>query len=38
MVTAIRINALNKTFPNGRKALQEVHLNIEAGEMAPPRV
>lgn len=33
MVTAIRINALNKTFPNGRKALQEVHLNIEAGEM-----
>ena len=33
MVTAININALNKTFPGGRKALQEVHLNIEAGEM-----
>src|SRR5665647_1785852 len=33
MVTAIGIKALNKTFPGGRKALQEVHLNIEAGEM-----
>jgi len=33
MVTAIHINALNKTFSSGRKALQEVHLNIEAGEM-----
>ncbi len=33
MVTAININALNKTFPGGRKALQEVHLNIQAGEM-----
>lgn len=33
MVTAIRVNALNKTFPGGRKALQEIQLNIEAGEM-----
>lgn len=33
MVTAISINALNKTFPGGRKALQEIDLNIEAGEM-----
>ncbi len=33
MVTAISINALNKTFPSGRRALQEIHLNIEAGEM-----
>jgi phosphonate transport system ATP-binding protein len=33
MVTAISVNALNKTFPGGRKALQEVHLTIQAGEM-----
>jgi phosphonate transport system ATP-binding protein len=33
MVIAISINALNKTFPGGRRALQEVHLNIQAGEM-----
>ncbi len=33
MVTAISINALNKSFPGGRKALQGVHLEIEAGEM-----
>ena len=33
MVTAISINALSKTFAGGRKALQEVNLSIEAGEM-----
>ena len=33
MTNAINIKALSKTFPGGRKALQEVHLNIEAGEM-----
>jgi phosphonate transport system ATP-binding protein len=33
MVTAISINALNKTFQGGRKALHEVHLDIKAGEM-----
>ena len=33
MVTAIRVNALNKTFPNGRQALQDISLTIEAGEM-----
>lgn len=33
MITAININALSKTFPGGRKALQEVSLNIKAGEM-----
>lgn len=33
MTTAISIKALNKTFSSGRKALQEIHLNIEAGEM-----
>ena len=33
MVTAIRINALTKTFSSGHKALQDVHLSIEAGEM-----
>ena len=33
MVTAIRIDALNKTFSSGRKALQDVNLSIEAGEM-----
>ena len=33
MVTAININALNKTFSSGRQALQNIHLTIEAGEM-----
>jgi phosphonate transport system ATP-binding protein len=33
MVTAIRISALNKTFPGGRKALRGIDLSIEAGEM-----
>ena len=33
MVTAISIKALNKTFPGGRKALHDIHLKIEAGEM-----
>ena len=33
MVNAIRIDALNKTFPNGRKALQDISLSIEAGDM-----
>ena len=33
MVTAIRINALNKTFSSGRRALQDITLSIEAGEM-----
>ena len=33
MVTAININSLSKTFVGGRKALQEVNLTIEAGEM-----
>ena len=33
MVTAIRISALNKTFPGGRKALKDIDLSIEAGEM-----
>ncbi len=33
MVPAISISALNKTFPGGRKALQEINLTIAAGEM-----
>jgi phosphonate transport system ATP-binding protein len=33
MGTAIHINALNKTFRGGRKALQDIHLTIHAGEM-----
>jgi phosphonate transport system ATP-binding protein len=33
MDTAISINALNKTFQGGLKALHEVHLDIKAGEM-----
>jgi phosphonate transport system ATP-binding protein len=33
MVIAIHINALNKTFQGGRKALHEVQLEIKAGEM-----
>ncbi len=33
MDAAIRVNALNKTFGNGRKALQNVDLNIAPGEM-----
>jgi phosphonate transport system ATP-binding protein len=33
MNTAIRINALNKTFPSGRKALQDINIHIETGEM-----
>jgi phosphonate transport system ATP-binding protein len=33
MVTAIHINALNKTFHGGRRALHEVHLDIKVGEM-----
>ena len=33
MVAAISINALNKTFLGGRRALQDIHLTIEAGEM-----
>lgn len=32
-MTAIHINALNKTFHGGRKALNDVHLTIQAGEM-----
>jgi phosphonate transport system ATP-binding protein len=31
--TAIKISALNKTFHGGRKALHDVHLHIQAGEM-----
>jgi phosphonate transport system ATP-binding protein len=33
MNTAIHINSLNKTFSSGRKALQDVCLDIQAGEM-----
>ncbi len=33
METAIRVSALNKTFSNGRRALQDISLTIEAGEM-----
>lgn len=33
MDAAIRVNALNKTFGNGRKALQEIDLEIAPGEM-----
>lgn len=33
MDTAIHITALNKTFPSGRKALQDINLDIKAGEM-----
>jgi phosphonate transport system ATP-binding protein len=33
MTTAINITGLSKTFHGGRKALQDIHLNIEAGEM-----
>jgi phosphonate transport system ATP-binding protein len=33
MVAAVIIKSLSKTFPNGRRALQEVNLQIEAGEM-----
>jgi phosphonate transport system ATP-binding protein len=33
METAIHVSALNKTFPNGRRALQDISLTIESGEM-----
>ena len=33
MTIAISIKALNKTFRGGRKALHDIELNIEAGEM-----
>ncbi len=33
MDTAIKISALNKTFHGGRKALHDVNLHIQAGEM-----
>ena len=33
MDIAIRVNTLNKTFGNGRKALQQISLNIMPGEM-----
>jgi phosphonate transport system ATP-binding protein len=33
MDTAIRIRALDKTFSNGRKALQAIDLDIQPGEM-----
>jgi phosphonate transport system ATP-binding protein len=33
MSTGIHIHALNKTFSSGRKALQDVSLDIKAGEM-----
>jgi phosphonate transport system ATP-binding protein len=33
VVTAIHISALNKTFLTGRKALNNVQLTIQAGEM-----
>lgn len=33
MEAAIHINALNKTFANGRKALQQIDLHIRPGEM-----
>jgi phosphonate transport system ATP-binding protein len=33
MNTAIRINALSKTFSSGRKALQDINLHIQPGEM-----
>jgi phosphonate transport system ATP-binding protein len=33
MKSAIHIHALSKTFLGGRKALNDVHLDIEAGEM-----
>jgi phosphonate transport system ATP-binding protein len=33
MVCAININSLNKTFSSGRRALQDVNLTIQAGEM-----
>lgn len=32
-MTAIHIHALNKTFQSGRKALHDVHLDIQTGEM-----
>lgn len=32
-MTAIHIQALNKTFPGGRRALQDIHLDIRTGEM-----
>jgi phosphonate transport system ATP-binding protein len=33
MSNAIHIQALNKTFPSGRKALQDIALDIQPGEM-----
>ena len=33
MDAAIQINTLSKTFGNGRKALQEIDLRIDGGEM-----
>jgi len=33
MPPAIQINALNKTFHGGRRALQDIHLSIAPGEM-----
>ena len=33
MIPAIRIHALDKTFPGGRHALKDIHLDIRIGEM-----
>jgi len=33
MVAAISIKSLNKTFSSGRRALQDINIQIEAGEM-----
>jgi phosphonate transport system ATP-binding protein len=33
MVAAISIKSLNKTFTSGRRALQDIHIHIDAGEM-----
>ena len=33
MNTAIRISTLSKTFSSGRKALQDINLHIQPGEM-----
>jgi phosphonate transport system ATP-binding protein len=33
MVAAISIKSLNKTFSSGRRALQDINVDIEAGEM-----
>ena len=34
MVAAISIKSLNKTFSSGRRALQDIHIHIEAGVIA----